>query len=316
MKTSRNMLIAFLLNLCFSIFEFVGGIISGSYAIMSDALHDLGDALSIGISFIFEKKSKKSPDEIYTFGYGNFSLIGALFTTFVLLSGSVIIITNSVAKIINPSEIQYGKMIVFAVIGVITNTVAALVTRGNGSANQRAVNLHMLEDSLGWVCVLTGAVIMHFTDFYFLDPIMSIAVSIFIIISSMSNLTYVFSVFLQKIPEETSAPEIKEKLMHIKGICEVHHVHIWRHGSDNILATMHVVTDENPAKIKEEVRRKLFEHGINHVTLEIEGTNVSCGDKVCQLSDKAGHAHCHGHCHKKGEHLEHKIRDFSYKGIL
>ena len=293
MKTTRNMLIAFLLNLGFSVFEFFGGIISGSFAIMSDALHDLGDAFSIGISLIFERKSKKAPDETYTYGYGNFSLIGALFTTLILLFGSVIIIINAASKIINPAEIEYGKMIIFAVIGVLVNTVAAFVTRGRDSANQRAVNLHMLEDVLGWICVLMGAVIMHFTDFYILDPIMSIAVSTFIIFHSMSNLKEIFSVFLGKVPEETDISEIKEHLMLIEGICDVHHIHILKHGSGNILATMHIVTDENSSEIKAKVREELIEHGISHVTLEIEGTNENCNNKICAMSHKTEHPHCH-----------------------
>ena len=297
MKTTRNMLIAFLLNLGFSVFEFFGGIISGSFAIMSDALHDLGDAFSIGISLIFERKSKKAPDEIYTYGYGNFSLIGALFTTFILLFGSVIIIINAISKIINPTEIEYGKMIIFAIIGALVNTVAAFVTRGKDSANQRAVNLHMLEDVLGWICVLIGAVIMRFTDFYILDPIMSIAVSTFIIFHSMNNLREIFSVFLGKVPEETDISEIKEHLMLIEGICDVHHIHILKHGSGNILATMHIVTDENSSKIKAKVREELIEHGISHVTLEFEGTNENCNNKVCNISHKSGQAHSHGHCH-------------------
>ena len=297
MKTTRSMIIAFLLNLGFSVFEFFGGIISGSFAIMSDALHDLGDTFSIGISLIFERKSKKAPDEIYTYGYGNFSLIGALFTTIILLLGCVIIIINAISKIINPTEIEYGKMIIFAVIGVLVNTVAAFVTRGKDSANQRAVNLHMLEDVLGWICVLIGAVIMHFTDFYILDPIMSIAVSTFIIFHSMSNLKEIFSVFLGKVPEETDISEIKEHLMLIEGICDVHHVHIWEHGSGNVLATMHIVSDSNPSQIKKEVREELIEHGISHVTLEIEGKNENCNNKVCNISHKLGYAHSHGHCH-------------------
>ena len=297
MKTTRNMLIAFLLNLGFSVFEFFGGIITGSFAIMSDALHDLGDALSIGVSLIFEKKSKKAPDEIYTFGYGNYSLIGALFTTLVLLSGCVIIIINAVSRIVNPIEIEYGKMIAFAVIGVIINTLSAFVTRGRDSANQRAVNLHMLEDVLGWICVLVGAVIMHFKDFYVLDPLLSIGVSVFIIFHSVGNLKDIFSVFLAKVPEETSVSEIKEHLTHIEGITDVHHLHIWKQGSGNVIATMHIVTDESASEIKEKVRKELYEHGIIHATLEIESTDEICKEKVCQISCKSGHVHCHSHHH-------------------
>ena len=289
--------VAFLLNLGFSIFEFLGGIISGSFAIMSDALHDFGDALSIGISLAIEKKSRKSPDEIYTFGYGNYSLIGALFTTIVLLSGSAIIIVNAVSKILNPTEIEYGKMLIFAVIGVIVNSVAAFVTRGKDTANQRAVNLHMLEDVLGWICVLISAVVIHFSDFYVLDPIMSIAVSIFIILRSFGNLKEIFSVFLAKVPKGISVSEIKKHLMQTNGIKDVHHIHIWEHGSGTILATMHIVTDEDASKIKKNVREELLSHGINHVTLEIEKTGETLCKKACEMPGEAGDVHHLGHHH-------------------
>ena len=297
MKTTRKMLIAFLLNLGFSVFEFFGGIISGSHAIMSDAFHDFGDALSIGVSLVFEKKSKQPPDEKYTYGYGNYSLIGALFTTLILLSGSVIIIISSASKIINPTEIEYGKMIMFAVIGVIVNTIAAFVTRGRDSANQRAVNLHMLEDVLGWICVLIGAVIMHFTDFYILDPIMSIAVSTFIIFHSMSNLKEIFSVFLGKIPEETDISEIKEHLMLIEGICDVHHVHIRRLDGQNHDASMHITAHGDFPAIKRNIREELREHGIVHVTLELESVEEYCPERQCQMEvqSDAGHHHHHHH---------------------
>ena len=165
MKTERNIFIAFLLNLSFSVFEFIGGIITGSVAIMSDAVHDIGDAASIGISFFLEKKSKGKPDEKYTYGYARYSVVGGLITTLILLLGSVMVIYNAVNRIIEPTEIDYTGMIIFAVVGVCVNFCAAIFTREGGSLNQKAVNLHMLEDVLGWLVVLMGAIVMKFTDF-------------------------------------------------------------------------------------------------------------------------------------------------------
>ena len=176
MKTERNILIAFILNLAFSIFEFVGGIITGSVAIMSDAVHDLGDAASIGVSYFLEKKGEK------------YSLIGAFITTLTLLIGSIVTICNAVSRLIDPAKINYDGMIVFAIVGVCVNLCAAFVTREGESLNQKAVNLHMLEDVLGWIVVLVGAVVMRFTDFALLDPMMSIGVSVFILINALRNL--------------------------------------------------------------------------------------------------------------------------------
>ncbi len=176
MKTERNILIAFILNLAFSIFEFIGGIITGSVAIMSDAVHDIGDAVSIGVSYLLEKKGEK------------YSLIGAFITTITLLIGSSVTIFNAAYRLMKPMEINYDGMIVFAIVGVCVNLYAAIVTREGDSLNQKAVNLHMLEDALGWIVVLVGAIVMRFTDFALLDPMMSIGVSFFILINAFKNL--------------------------------------------------------------------------------------------------------------------------------
>ena len=227
MKTERNILIAFILNLSFSIFEFVGGVFTGSVAITSDAVHDIGDAASIGISYFLEKKSKKQPDEKYTYGYARYSVIGGFITTLILLIGSVVMIYNAINRIIDPSEINYNGMIVFAVVGVIVNFCAAFFTREGDSLNQKAVNLHMLEDVLGWIVVLVGAVVMRFTNFALIDPIMSIGVSLFIFIKAIKNLKDVADLFLEKTPHNIDATEIKEHIEEIDGIVDVHHIHIW-----------------------------------------------------------------------------------------
>ena len=164
MKTEKNILIAFVLNLSFSLIEFMGGIFTGSVAIISDSVHDMGDALSIGIAYALEKKSKKQPDEKYTYGYGRFSVLGGLITTVILFVGSVVVIINALDRIINPTEINYDGMIIFALVGVAINFAAAYFTREGDSINQRAVNLHMLEDVLGWAVVLLGAIFMRFTE--------------------------------------------------------------------------------------------------------------------------------------------------------
>ncbi|MBQ1996312.1 MAG: cation transporter, partial [Clostridia bacterium] len=168
-KTEKNILIAFLLNLTFSVFEFIGGLFTGSVAIISDSIHDLGDALSIGISFFLEKKSSLEPDDKYTYGYMRFSVLGSVITTVILLFGSLAVIYNAINRIISPAEINYDGMIIFAVIGATVNFIAAYFTKEGDSLNQKAVNLHMLEDVLGWVVVLVGAVIMRFTDLYIID---------------------------------------------------------------------------------------------------------------------------------------------------
>lgn len=298
MKTQRNIFIAFILNLSFSIFEFVGGMITGSVAIASDAVHDLGDAASIGVSYFMEKKSKKQPDEAYTYGYARYSVLGGFITTLVLLLGSLAMIYNGICRILDPIQIDYNKMILFAVVGVCVNLSAAFFTREKGSLNQKAVNLHMLEDVFAWILVLIGAVVMRFTDFYLLDPILSIGISLFILVHAFRNMKEIMDLFLQKTPHNVSVAEIKSHLEEIDGVLDVHHIHLWSLDGMNPCATMHIVTDGTPAEIKRKIREELGEHGIEHVTLELESSGEECGEKVCRVvHTHRGHCHHHHHHH-------------------
>ncbi len=295
MKTERKILIAFILNLLFSVFEFVGGVITGSVAVLSDAVHDLGDAASIGISYFLEKKSKRGPDETYTYGYTRFSVVGGFITTLILLFGSGLMIYNAVLKIFNPSEINYNGMILFGAVGVSVNLCAAVFTREGGSLNQRAVNLHMLEDVLGWAVVLIGAVIMNITGFNIIDPIMSIGVSAFIMITAAKNLGEIFDLFLEKSPKGIESREIKEHIGKIEGVLDVHHIHLWSMDGLSHYATMHIVTDCNAVEIKGKIREELREHGIVHVTIETETSEESCSEKECEPIFNVHSGHCHHH---------------------
>ncbi len=301
MKTERNILIAFILNLTFSIFEFVGGFFTGSVAIVSDAVHDIGDAASIGISYFLEKKSKKQPDEHYTYGYMRYSVIGSVLTTLILLVGSVLVIYNAILRIINPTPIHYDGMILFAIIGAAVNFLAAFFTREGDSLNQKAVNLHMLEDVLGWIVVLIGAVIMRFTDISIIDPIMSIGVAAFIFVNAIRNLKEAIDLFLEKTPHGIDVHELCEHLSHVEGVQDIHHVHVWSMDGHNNYATLHVVTDGDAHHIKEAVREELAEHGIAHATLELEAPGEHCHEQTCTVHPTEGghghHHHHHGHHH-------------------
>ena len=295
-KTEKNILIAFILNLSFSVIEFLGGIFTGSVAIISDSIHDLGDALSIGVSFFLEKKSKKEPDENYTYGYLRYSVLGSVITTVILLFGSAAVIYNAVLRIISPTEINYDGMIIFAVVGAAVNFAAAYFTREGDSLNQKAVNLHMLEDVLGWVVVLLGAVIMRFTDISILDPLMSIVTSLFILINAVKNLKEVLDIFLEKTPDGIDIAELREHLKKIEGVLDVHHIHIRSIDGYNNYITLHVVAKGDGHEIKHKVREELSEHGINHATIELEDENEHCHEKECRIEHhEAGHHHHHHH---------------------
>ena len=293
MKTEKNILIAFLLNVSFSIIEFVGGILTNSVAIYSDAIHDLGDAFSIGISFFLEKKSKKHPDKKYTYGYARYSVLGGVITTTILLVGSILVIVGAVKRLFNPVEVNYDGMMIFAILGVVLNFIAALVTKDGDSINQKSVNLHMLEDVLGWLVVLIGSIIMHFTDIKIIDSIMSIGVALFILINALKNLKKVLDLFLEKTPKEIDIDELKEHLLKIKDVEDIHHIHIWSIDGYNNYATMHIVSKaKDISKVKKEIREELEEHNICHSILETE--EEACSEKECHVK---AHLELHHHHH-------------------
>ena len=294
MKTEKNILIAFILNISFSIFELFGGFITGSVAIISDSIHDFGDAISIGISYFLEKKSKKKANKKYTYGYVRYSVLGGVITTTILLVGSLLVIYNAITRLFNPVDINYRGMIIFAIIGVILNFIAAYVTRESESINQRSVNLHMLEDVLGWIVVLVGAIIMNFTDIKILDPIMSIGVALFILIHSLKNLSKVLDLFLEKTPSNVDIDKLETELLKIKGIDDIHHIHVWSIDGYNNYATMHIVsTSKDMKRIKEEIREELEEYNICHSILETE--TEPCDDIECNVEVHHEHEHHHHH---------------------
>jgi len=295
MKSDKNILIAFILNLSFSIFEFIGGALTNSVAIISDAVHDIGDALSIGIAYGLEKISKKKPNDKYTYGYTRYSVIGSLITTIILLIGSVFVIYNAINRIIHPVDINYDGMIIFAIVGVVVNFLAAYFTKDGDSLNQKSVNLHMLEDVLGWVVVLIGAFVMKFADIKIIDTVLSIGVAIFIFKNAICNLKLIVDLFLEKTPSNIDLEELKTHLLRIKGVKDIHHIHIRSMDGYNNYATMHVVCDGKNKKVKEIVKEELKEHGINHVTIELENPNEKCDEECCNVdtNNQIGHHHHH-----------------------
>ncbi|HEL2326877.1 TPA: cation transporter [Streptococcus suis] len=294
MKTERNILIALLLNLSFTIFEILGGLLTGSIAIISDAIHDLGDAISIAISYLLEKKSKQKPDIAYTFGYSRYSVLGSLVTTTVLVVGSIITLYNGVMRIATPVDVHYDGMIIFAIVGVAVNAGATYFTRSGESLNQKAVNLHMLEDVLGWLVVLLGAIIMKFTNMTIIDPLMSVAVSAFVLSNALKNGKQIIDVLLEKTPTNMPVDAIISNVLAIDGVESIHHLHVWTLDGVNALAMMHIVLNKDKSDIKKVIRENLKLQGIKHVNIELERVGEACIDSYCHIEDRTQpHQHYH-----------------------
>ena len=295
MKTEKNILIAFLLNITFSIFELIGGALTGSIAILTDSLHDIGDALSIGISYFLEKKSKKKADSKHTYGYIRYSVAGSLITLVILLLGSAFVIYESIKRLFNPVTINYDGMIIFAIFGVIVNLVATLVTRKGDSLNQKSVNIHMLEDVLGWIVVLIGSILMKFTDITYIDSILSIIVALFILINCAIQFKRIVDIFLEITPSNVDIEELREHLLKIEGVKDIHHIHVRSIDGYNNFATLHVVVDKYDSKIKDKVKEELTEHNISHSTVEEELVDEDCFDKTCKIKPIKEEHHHHHH---------------------
>ena len=301
MKSEKRMSISFVLNFIFTVFEFIGGILTNSVALMSDAVHDLGDSISIGVAIYLEKKSKQAKDFKYTFGYYRFSLLGGLITSIILIIGSTIIIIEAFKRLLNPETINTSLMIYFAIIGVIVNSAAALIASKGKSANEKVISLHLFEDVFGWVALLIGAIVMNVFDIQILDSILSILFTIFIVYHVFRSLKGIMEVFLEKAPKGFSIDKIKEDLLKEENVRDIHHIHLWSIEGNIPIMTFHArlshkVTIEETVKITKNLKMRLHELGILHSTIQIEFLNNQCDDLDCEeIQIEEGHDLHHHH---------------------
>lgn len=282
----KNLKVAFALNFTFTLIEVIGGILTNSIAILSDALHDLGDTLAIGLSWYFQKLSGKTRTQKYSYGYKRLSLISALISAIILLVGSVFIIYKAIPRMFNPEIVHVKGMFAIAILGVIVNGLAVLRLKKGHSSNERVVRLHLLEDVLGWIAVLFGSVLMYFFDWPVIDPILSIAIAVFILWNAFKNIKEFVRLFLQGIPKNMDIDLINKKITNIPDVESVHDIHIWSmDGEYNVFSAHLVVNDDLSAKeiieIKNQARKIFRKFNISHETLEFEYKSEACQFEDC-----------------------------------
>lgn len=285
--SSKNISIAFFLNLFFTIAEIIGGLWTNSMAILSDALHDLGDSLSLGLAWFLENYAQKNPDKKFSFGYARFSLLGGLLNSLILVGGSVFILFEAVPRLLNPESIKPKGMLAFAVVGIIVNGLAAFKIKDGESLNEKVVSWHLLEDVLGWVAVFIVSIVLLFKELPILDPLLSVSITLYVLYNVLKNLKSVLNVFLQGVPKDISLAEIKEKIAEAKNVKSVHHTHIWSLEGETNLLTTHVIVEDNVNKdeiiaVKEDVKSLLDEENIGHVTVEIDYASEDCSEEYCE----------------------------------
>lgn len=294
-RTTSNIRLAFFLNLSFTILEIFGGIWTNSVAILSDAIHDLGDSLSLGLAWYLERYAEKGKDRKFSYGYRRFSLLGAFVNAVILIVGSLFIISRAIPRLLEPEHTDAQGVIVFAIIGILVNGLAVFRLRASKSMNARVVAWHLLEDVLGWIAVLIVGVALLFTDNRLLDPILSILIAIYVLFNVIRSLRETIELFLQSVPRSIEIEEILGKANAVENVCSTHHTHIWSLDGEHHVLTTHVVVEESISKVgvrrvKDAIKRVLEEYEFSHITLEIEYGEDDCAMAVnrSDLSSRAG----------------------------
>jgi cobalt-zinc-cadmium efflux system protein len=281
--TSKNLGSAFLLNLVFAIIELIGGLFTNSVAILSDALHDFGDSLTLGLSWYFSKLSNKHRNEEFTYGYKRFNVVGAIISSIVLLTGSIFIVVETIPRLTNPVRPDTQGMIILGILGVIINGIAAFRLQKGHSITERAVYLHLLEDVLGWVATLIGAIVMHYTDIIIIDALLSILIAVFILFNVFKNLKQGFNIILQGTPSNLAINKVHAAVSETRGVLGFHDCRAWTLDGREHILSIHLIVKESSLSeieaIKKEVRSKLLPLGVKHSTLEIEVEGADC--EVC-----------------------------------
>ena len=280
-SVTENIKVAFFLNFAFAILEIFGGLWTNSLAIISDAIHDLGDSLSLGLAWYLEKISNKKGDRFFSYGYRRLSLLAALINTLILLAGSLYILSAAIPRLINPQTTNAKGMILFAVLGIVINGLAILRVSNKSSFNARVVAWHLLEDVLGWVAVLVVSITLIFTNFYFLDPILSILIAVYILYNAIANLGKTITLFLQAVPENIDLEKLEKNIIALEKVDSIHHTHVWSLDGEHHVLTTHVVVRDNTTREEIQSIKNAIKHlgqnlKLEHITVEIEYLKEHC----------------------------------------
>lgn len=284
--STNNIKVAFWLNLTFTIIEIIGGFYTNSIAILSDALHDLGDTIALGIAWFLDKFSKKKRDKRYSYGYGRFSLLAAFINGMILMIGSIFILYEAIPRLLNPIQPNATGMIWLAIGGVFFNGLAVIRLKSGKSQNEKVVSWHLMEDVLGWVAVLVGSIIMKFWNVPIIDALLSVGVTLYIFYNVFKNLITTTRIFLQAMPDNINEKEIINNVLQLPEIISIHDTHLWSIDGEKVVFTLHAVVAQSLKSdqiiaLKKSIRTLGFNQSIDHITVEIEFENEECELENC-----------------------------------
>lgn len=296
MKAKYAVWVAFFLNLTYAIVEFIAGGVFGSSAVLADSVHDLGDAIAIGISAFLETISNREEDNQYTLGYKRFSLLGALVTAIILMTGSVLVILENVTKILNPQPVNDEGILWLGIIAVSINVLASLVVGKGKTKNESILSLHFLEDTLGWLAVILMAIVLRFTDWYILDPLLSLVISFFILSKALPRFWSTLKIFLDAVPEGLDIKQVKNGLERLDNVASLNQLNLWTMDGLEKNAIVHLCLEdwEQMTETKNQVRQLLEERGVQNITIEVDTSQSNHAQhkrKVTALEQHHGHQH-------------------------
>ena len=298
MKAKYTVWVAFFLNLSYAIVEFIAGGIFGSSAVLADSIHDLGDAIAIGISAFLETISNREEDRQYTLGYKRFSLLGALVTAVILITGSILVILENITKLLNPQPVNDEGVLWLGIIAVSINVLASLVVRKGKTKNESILSLHFLEDTLGWLAVILMAIILRFTDWYILDPLLSLVISIFILTKAIPRFWSALKIFLDAVPEGVDIKQVKNDLEQLDNVASINQLNLWTMDGLEKNAIVHVCLKgmEVMEVSKTAIRHYLKDIGFHNITIEVDSDQAShaCHKRdIHAIESQSGHEHHH-----------------------
>ena len=300
MMTKHAVWLAFFLNLSYAIVEFIAGGVFGSSAVLADSVHDMGDAIAIGVSAFLETISNREEDSHYTLGYKRFSLLGAMVTAVILMTGSVLVILGNITKLFHPQAVNDEGILWLGIIAISVNVIASLVVRKGKTKNESILSLHFLEDTLGWVAVILMAIVLRFTDWYILDPLLSLVISIFILSKAIPRFWSTLKIFLDAVPEGVDIKQVKSDLEQLDHVASLNQLNLWTMDGLEKNAIVHVCLKEieQMELCKESIRSKLKDCGFQNITIEIDADLASHQThkrNMEELEAVQNHGHEHHH---------------------
>jgi cobalt-zinc-cadmium efflux system protein len=277
-----KLILVIFFNTLITLAEYIGGMLSGSLALISDAGHNLSDVLSLMLGYAGEKVTEIDPNKRYTFGLKRFEVLIALVNALTLVGVGIFIVYEAVSRFNNPVKIDISIMLIVAVIGLLGNifSIIVLSRSRNSNLNMKAAFLHLLYDAISSAGVIAAGVIIYFTELYWIDLLFSLVIVIMIVWSSKDIIIESLHIFMQGAPVHIDSDEIYRNILDLENVGDVHGLHIWSINSTEIFLSCHILTDQNVKDINTDelimsVNRMLEEkYGIEHTTLQIETEGI------------------------------------------